>query len=66
MKERKKQIKPPHRIGNVDDGTTRTDWMDEERKRGISITAACVTVYWQPTHSMNWLEDETCRLKGVT
>ena len=44
----KKHIKPPHRMGNVDDGTTVTDWMDEEKRRGISITAASVTCYWKP------------------
>ena len=36
-----------HRLGNVDEGTTVTDWMEEERKRGITITAAAVTCGWQ-------------------
>jgi len=36
-----------HRIGNVDDGTTITDWMAQERERGITITAAAVTCFWQ-------------------
>jgi len=36
-----------HRLGNVDDGTTVTDWMEEERKRGITITAAAVTCPWR-------------------
>ncbi len=35
-----------HRLGSVDDGTTVTDWMDEERRRGITITAADVTIPW--------------------
>ncbi len=35
-----------HRIGNVDDGTTVTDWMAQERERGITITAAAVTCFW--------------------
>src|SRR5512136_1052917 len=36
-----------HRMGNVDDGTTVTDWMDQERERGITITAAAVTCFWR-------------------
>jgi elongation factor G len=36
-----------HRMGNVDDGTTVTDWMEQERERGITITAAAVTCFWQ-------------------
>jgi len=36
-----------HRMGNVDEGTTVTDWMAQERERGITITAAAVTCFWQ-------------------
>ncbi len=36
-----------HRMGDVDDGTTVTDWMDQERERGITITAAAITCYWR-------------------
>src|SRR4030043_1902492 len=36
-----------HRLGNVDDGTTVTDWMEQERSRGITITAAAVTCFWR-------------------
>jgi elongation factor G len=35
-----------HRIGSVDDGTTVTDWMAQERERGITITAAAITANW--------------------
>src|ERR1035438_3719165 len=35
-----------HRIGGVDDGNTVTDWMEQERERGITITAAAVTCFW--------------------
>src|SRR5881409_265983 len=35
-----------HRIGDVDDGNTVTDWMDQERERGITITSAAVTCFW--------------------
>jgi elongation factor G len=35
-----------HRMGDVDDGNTVTDWMDQERERGITITSAATTCYW--------------------
>jgi elongation factor G len=37
-----------HKIGSVDDGTTTTDWMDQERERGITITSAAITSFWLP------------------
>ena len=38
-----------HRMGDVDDGTTVTDWMDQEKERGITITSAAITCDWQGT-----------------
>src|SRR5574339_566161 len=35
-----------HKIGDVDDGNTVTDWMEQERERGITITSAATTCYW--------------------
>ncbi len=37
-----------HKIGEVHEGKTVTDWMEQERERGITITAAAVTCYWSP------------------
>jgi elongation factor G len=39
-----------HKIGEVHDGETTTDWMEQERERGITITAAAITCFWGPTH----------------
>ena len=36
-----------HRLGNVDDGNTVTDWMLQERERGITITSAAITCAWR-------------------
>jgi elongation factor G len=36
-----------HRIGSVDDGTTVTDWMEQERERGITIVSAAVSAEWR-------------------
>lgn len=37
-----------HKMGEVHEGDTTTDWMDQERERGITITAAAVTCFWPP------------------
>lgn len=44
-----------HRMGEVDEGTTVTDWMDQERERGITITAAAITCYWRG-HQINIID----------
>jgi elongation factor G len=36
-----------HRIGEVHDGNTVTDWMEQERERGITITSAATTCFWK-------------------
>jgi elongation factor G len=36
-----------YKIGEVDEGTAVMDWMEEEKRRGITITAAATTCYWQ-------------------
>ena len=36
-----------HRMGDVDDGNTTTDWMPQERERGITITSAAITCFWE-------------------
>jgi elongation factor G len=35
-----------HKMGEVHDGTTVTDWMVQERERGITITSAAITAFW--------------------
>ena len=36
-----------HKIGEVHEGTAVTDWMEQERERGITITAAAITTSWK-------------------
>ncbi len=36
-----------HKIGTVDEGTAEMDWMVQERERGVTITAAATTCFWQ-------------------
>ena len=40
-----------HKIGEVHEGDTVTDWMEQERERGITITSAAVTCFWTPTYA---------------
>lgn len=39
-----------HKIGEVHTGETTTDWMEQERERGITITAAAITCFWTRTN----------------
>ncbi|MBI2475907.1 MAG: elongation factor G [Candidatus Taylorbacteria bacterium] len=39
-----------HKIGEVHEGDTVTDWMEQERERGITITAAAITCFWLPIY----------------
>jgi elongation factor G len=40
-----------HKIGEVHDGAATTDWMEQEKERGITITSAAVTCFWNPTYA---------------
>lgn len=44
-----------HKIGEVHDGNTVTDWMAQERERGITITAAAITTSWKD-HQINIID----------
>ncbi len=44
-----------HRIGEVDEGTTTMDWMEQERERGITITSAATTCSWK-NHRINIID----------
>ena len=38
-----------YKHGSVDEGTTVTDWMEQERERGITIVSAAITTFWDPS-----------------
>lgn len=44
-----------HKIGEVHSGETTTDWMEQERERGITITSAAVTCFWK-NHKINIID----------
>ena len=44
-----------HKMGNVDDGNTTMDYMEQERERGITITSAAITIPWNK-HRINLID----------
>jgi len=44
-----------HRAGEIDEGDTQLDWMDQERERGITITAAATAFHWR-RHRINLID----------
>ena len=47
--------KKEHRMGTVDEGTAKMDYLEEEQQRGITITAAATTCYWKG-HQVNLID----------
>ena len=47
-----------HKIGEVHEGEAIMDWMEQERERGITITAAATTAFWIPTYAHDNKEGE--------
>jgi elongation factor G len=44
-----------HKIGEVHEGAATTDWMEQERERGITITAAAISCQWKD-HNVNIID----------
>jgi elongation factor G len=44
-----------HKLGEVDEGSTEMDWMEQEKERGITITAAATTCFWND-HRVNIID----------
>lgn len=53
-----------HKIGAVHEGETVTDWMEQERERGITITSAAVTCYWKPQY-LKLDGDKECKINII-
>jgi len=44
-----------HKIGEVHDGAATMDWMEQEKERGITITSAATTCFWN-NHQINIID----------
>jgi len=53
-----------YRLGSVDEGTTVTDWMAQERERGITIVSAAITTFWD-LKSKSSVEDGRYRINII-
>ena len=47
-----------HKIGEVHEGDTVMDWMEQERERGITITSAATNTFWKPTFAPQTKDNE--------
>ncbi len=54
-----------HKIGEVHEGDTVMDWMEQERERGITITSAATTAFWNPTYMPKTDESKKCRFNII-
>ena len=52
-------------VGNVDDGNTTMDYMDQERERGITITSASITIPWNK-HRLNLIDTPGTSFSSVS
>ena len=48
-----------HKIGEVHDGAATMDWMEQEQERGITITSAATTCFWND-HRINIIDTPRC------
>ncbi|MCD6421793.1 GTP-binding protein, partial [bacterium] len=51
-----------HKIGEVHEGEAEMDWMEQEKERGITITAAATTCFWTP---MGESKDQEARINII-
>lgn len=54
-----------HKIGEVHEGETVMDWMEQERERGITITSAATTCFWNPTYMPKGDDSKKCRFNII-
>lgn len=54
-----------HKIGETHEGTATMDWMEQEKERGITITSAATTAFWNPSYMPKDDLSKKCRLNII-
>ncbi|MGR3518977.1 MAG: GTP-binding protein, partial [Roseovarius sp.] len=54
-----------HKLGEVHDGAATMDWMEQEQERGITITSAATTTFWEKTYTGTEPESSKHRLNII-
>ena len=54
-----------YKIGDIDEGTTTTDWMEQERERGITIVSAAITTFWIVKRDQGLFKDLETRINLI-
>jgi elongation factor G len=52
-----------YKIGDIDEGNTTTDWMEQEKERGITIVSAAITTFWTPKSGL--FQDQEFRINLI-
>src|SRR3989339_185041 len=54
-----------YKIGDIDEGTTQMDWMEQDRERGITIVSAATTTFWTVTDPNSPVGNESFRVNII-
>jgi elongation factor G len=54
-----------YKIGDIDDGNTTTDWMEQEKERGITIVSAAITTFWTVQRDQGLFKDSEMRINLI-
>jgi len=54
-----------YKIGDIDEGNTQMDWMDQEKERGITIVSAATTAFWTHSSKADSGQDDTYRINII-